>query len=95
MVTLGLHQKGLDIKEIAQQRGYAHSTVVGHLSELLAMNQPVALNDLVEPDRQKIIIAEITKYGDRSLSLLKDKLDRSYTFDELKLVRGWWRSQQN
>ena len=95
MVTLGLHQQGLDIKEIAQQRGYAHSTVVGHLSELLAMNQPVALNDLVEPDRQKIIIAEITKYGDRSLSLLKDKLDRSYTFDELKLVRGWWRSQQN
>lgn len=95
MVTLGLHQQGLDLQEIASQRGYAHSTVVGHLSELLEMSQPVALNNLVEPTRQQRIIEEITKHGDLSLNLLKDNLDRSYTYDELKLVRGWWRSQRN
>ena len=94
MVTLQLHQQGLDIASIAQQRGFAVSTICTHLGELLEMNQPVALERLVTPEKQKSIVDAIQQHGDLSLKTLKEFLDDSYSYDELKLVRGWWRAQQ-
>lgn len=95
MTTLQLHQQGLNPEEISQQRGFAVSTICTHLGELLAMNQPVALNQLVEPEKQKAIIEVIDKQGDQSLKSLKEALGEDYSYDEIKLVRGWWRSQHN
>ena len=94
MTTLQLHQQGLNLVEIANKRAMASSTIATHLSELLEMNQPVALNQLVSADKQKSIIKAIENYGDRSLKELKESLGSTYSYDELKLVRGWWRSQQ-
>ncbi|HHP7232560.1 MAG TPA: DNA helicase RecQ [Xenococcaceae cyanobacterium] len=94
METLQLHQQGLSVTEIAQKRGFAVSTICTHLSELLAMNQPVALNKLVASDLQKVILNAIAQYGDKSLKTLKDALGESYSYNEIKLVVGWWRSQQ-
>ena len=95
MATLQLHQQGLNLEEIADQRGFAMSTICNHLGELLEMNQPVALNQLVKPERQKAIIEAIFKHGDQSLKILKEALGEYYSYDEIKLVRGWWRSQHN
>ncbi len=95
MTTLQLHQQGLNLEEIADQRGFAMSTICTHLGELLEMNQPVALNQLVKPERQKAIIEAIFKHGDQSLKTLKEALGEYYSYDEIKLVRGWWRSQRN
>ncbi|WP_144870549.1 DNA helicase RecQ [Hyella patelloides] len=94
MTTLQLHQQGLNITEIAEQRGYATTTISTHLSELLEMNQPVALNQLVTAEKQKLIIDAIYVHGDLSLKTLREFLGESYSYDELKLVRGWWRSQK-
>ncbi|MDJ0575679.1 MAG: DNA helicase RecQ [Xenococcaceae cyanobacterium MO_234.B1] len=94
MQTLQLHLQGLTVTEIAQERGLAISTICTHLSELLEMNQPVALNKLVAPDIQKIILEAIAQQGDKSLKSLKEALGESYTYNEIKLVVGWWRSQQ-
>ena len=94
MITLQLYQQGLDIAEIARQRDLASSTICTHLGELLEMNQPVALEKLVAPEKQKTIIDAIYQHGDISLKTLKEFLDDSYSYDELKLVRGWWRAQQ-
>jgi ATP-dependent DNA helicase RecQ len=94
MMTLQLYQQGLDIEEIARQRDLASSTICTHLGELLEMNQPVVLDRLVAPEKQKTIIDAIYQHGDLSLKTLKESLDESYSYDELKLVRGWWRSQQ-
>jgi ATP-dependent DNA helicase RecQ len=94
MLTLQLHQQGLSVAEIAQQRGFAVSTITGHLSELLEMNQPVALNKLVQADRQQIIIQAIEQVGDASLTTIKETLGDGYSYDELRLVRGWWRNQR-
>ncbi len=95
MTTLQLHQQGLNIEEIANKRGFAISTICTHLGELLEMNQPVALNQLVKPERQKTIIEAIDKHGEQSLKTLKEALGEYYSYDEIKLVRGWWRSQRN
>ena len=94
MATLQLHQQGLNVTEIAQQRGFAVGTVNSHLSELLEMKQPVALNKLVKADRQQTIIKAIEQVGDLTLKTIKDNLAEDYSYDEIRLVRGWWRSQK-
>ena len=94
LATLQLHQQGLTVSEIAQERGFAVSTISNHLSELIEMNQPVALNKLVKADKQQVIIQAIEKVGDLTLKTIKEALGEDYSYDEIKLVRGWWRSQQ-
>ncbi len=94
MTTLQLHQQGLSVAEIAQERGMAVSTISSHLGELIEMNQPVALNKLVTADKQTIIINAIEKIGDGALKPIKEHLGEEYSYDEIRLVRGWWRSQQ-
>ncbi len=94
MTTLELHQQGLNVAEIAQKRGFASSTIYNHLSELLEMNQPVALNKLVTADKQQAIIKAIEQIGDASLKTLKDSLTDDYSYAEIKLVRGWKRGSK-
>ena len=94
LTTLQLHQQGLSVVEIAKQRSFAVSTINSHLSELIEMKQPVALNKLVKADRQQTIIKAIEQIGDLSLKAIKDALGDDYNYDDIKLVRGWWRSQR-
>lgn len=94
MTTLQLHQQGLNLKEIAEQRGFAVSTISNHLSELIEMNQPVALNKLVTADKQQVIIKAIEQFGDLTLKTIRDALGENYSYSEISLVRGWWRSQK-
>lgn len=94
MLTLTLHQQGLSVAEIAQTRGFAVGTVSNHLCELIEMNQPVALDKLVEADKQQEIIKTIKQVGDLTLKTIKDALGENYSYDEIKLVRGWFRSQR-
>ncbi len=94
MATLQLHQQGLSVAEIAQQRGFAVSTINTHLSELIEMNQPVALNQLVQADKQQAIVKTMEQMGDITLKTIKENLGENYSYDEIRLVRGWWRSQK-
>jgi ATP-dependent DNA helicase RecQ len=94
MTTLQLHQQGLSVAEIARERGMAVSTISSHLGELIEMNQPVALNKLVTAAKQQKIIQTLEQLGDLALKPLKENLGEDYTYDEIKLVRGWWRSQR-
>ncbi|HBB31141.1 MAG TPA: DNA helicase RecQ [Cyanobacteria bacterium UBA8803] len=90
MLTLQLHQQGLSVEEIAQQRKYSRTTIVGHLSELLEMQQPVELNRIVSLDRQKAIIQAIQTLGAESLRTLREHLGEAYSYEEIRLVRSWW-----
>lgn len=94
LATLQLHQQDFSVSEIAQKRGFAVGTVHSHLSELLEMKQPVALNKLVKADKQQEIIKAIERVGDLTLKTIKEALGEDYSYDEIKLVRGWWRGQK-
>jgi ATP-dependent DNA helicase RecQ len=91
MITLQHYQRGLNIEEIASQRNLSASTIVAHLAELIEMNQPVALDDLVTPLKQKVIIQAIAQLGGNSLRTLKEYLGENYSYDEIRLVVAWWR----
>ena len=93
MVTLQFHQQGMSIEEIAQQRGYSPSTIINHLGELLEMKQPVDLNRLVSPELQQPIIQAIQTVGVESLKSLREHLGESYSYEDIRLVRAWWRRE--
>lgn len=97
LVTLQLHQQGLSIEEIAQKRDLRQTTIIRHLSDLVEKNEAVDLNRLVERDRQAKILQALQLIGTHSLTQIREYLGDDYTYDEIRLVRGRWRheNQQN
>jgi ATP-dependent DNA helicase RecQ len=93
MVTLQHYQQGLSAEEIAQKRGFALSTIITHLSELIEKNQPVDLNRLVSSERQKPIVKALQTVGTNSLRNLREHLGEDYSYDEIRLVLAWWRRE--
>lgn len=91
IITLSLHQQGLSLNAIANERGLKTSTISDHLTQLIAANQNVNIDQLVEPDRKTNIIKGIEKVGDTSLKTLYEHLGEQYNYEEIKLVREWWR----
>ncbi len=89
MITLQFYQQGLNIYQIAAKRGLKTGTIANHLSELIALNQPVDINDFVSTDKQEVIIKMINKIGNSSLKDLRDSLGDNYSYDEIRLVRAW------
>jgi len=91
--TLQLHQQGLSIDEIASQRHVRPTTIIRHLSDLIEMDQPVDLTQLVPLEHQQKIRQVLEALGDVSLTPIREYLGDSYTFDEIRLVRGKWRRE--
>jgi len=94
MVTLQFYQQGLSIEEIAQKRGFSLSTIITHLSELIEMQQPIDLNKLVSSERQKPIVQAIQTVGADSLKSIREHLGEEYSYEEIRLVRAWWRREK-
>jgi len=93
MVTLQHYQQGLSIEEIAQKRGFSPRTIITHLSELLEMKQPVDIDRLVSPEQQKLILQAIQTVGADSLKTIREHLGEEYGYEEIQLVRAWWRRE--
>ncbi len=93
LYTLQLHQQGFSVKEIAQKRNIRPTTIIRHLSDLVEKNQPVDLNQLIPLERQQKIWQVLDTLGDISLNPIKEYLGESYSYDEIRLVRGKWRGQ--
>lgn len=95
MTTLQLHQQGLSVEEIAERRGFTPGTIVSHLSELIEKRQPVDLKRIVSPQRQEAILQAIQGVGEESLRSLREHLGEEYSYEEIRLVRAWWRREKS
>ena len=93
ITTLQLYQQGLSVEEIAKRRGYASSTIINHLCELIEMKQPVDLKRLVSPEDHKAIIKAIDTVGADSLKSVREHLGENYSYESIRLVRAWWRRE--
>jgi ATP-dependent DNA helicase RecQ len=91
MQTWELHRKGLTVEGIADARGMSPTTITGHLVELIEMEREVDINLLVEPEHQQPIVQALQIIGDDRLKPIYEFLESKYTFEEIKLVRAWWR----
>lgn len=91
MQTWELYRQGLTVQGIANARGMSPNTISGHLVELMEMGWEVDINVLVESERQQAIVNAIEVIGDERLKAIYEFLQEVYTFEEIKLVRAWWR----
>ncbi|WP_298911554.1 DNA helicase RecQ [uncultured Nostoc sp.] len=91
--TLQLHKQGLSVNEIAQKRNIRPTTIIRHLTDLIEKNQPVDINQLVPLEHQQKIWQVLEVLGDISLTPIREQLGESYSFDEIRLVRGKWRRE--
>ncbi|MEH1969743.1 DNA helicase RecQ [Nostoc sp.] len=93
IVTFQLHKQGLSVNEIAKKRNIRPTTIIRHLTDLIEKNQPVDLNQLVPLEHQQKIWQVLEVLGDISLTPIREQLGESYSFDEIRLVRGKWRRE--
>jgi ATP-dependent DNA helicase RecQ len=91
MQTWELYRQGLTVQGIANARGMSPNTISGHLVELMEMGWELDINLLVESERQQAIVNAIEVIGDERLKAIYEFLEEVYTFEEIKLVRAWWR----
>ena len=91
MQTWELYRQGLTVQGIANARGMSPNTISGHLVELMEMGWELDINLLVESERQQAIVNAIEVIGDERLKAIYEFLQEGYTFEEIKLVRAWWR----
>jgi len=84
-MSLKLYQEGKTIQEIATLRGYAASTVEGHLIAYLPEGL-VNINYFVKPDKQLRIKIAIKENPTATFSALKSMLGDDFTYTEIKAV---------
>jgi ATP-dependent DNA helicase RecQ len=89
--TLELYQQGLKPADIAAARDLRLGTILSHLSDLLESGERIEIDRLVAPERQVAIVAAIRSGGELSLSAIRDRAGEGYGYDEIRLVRAWWR----
>jgi hypothetical protein len=83
--SFDLFKSGLNIIEIANKRGFANTTIEGHLSEFIATGE-IAITELIPKKRYQTLrkLIENTKF--EGLSDLKNKIDDTYTYSELRML---------
>jgi ATP-dependent DNA helicase RecQ len=94
ITTLELYRQDYTLDEIAQRRNLKQTTVISHITELIEQNQMISVDSWVDPGRQIKIRGAIAQVGAVSLSLIRETLGETYTYDEIKLVRALWHREQ-
>ena len=85
-ITFELFKSGLSIKEVAKERSLTAGTIENHLASFIPSGE-IDVLELMDLKRYKKIRNEIEEVGDtKGLTTLKEKVDASFTYMELKMV---------
>ena len=86
--------EGMSIDRIAQERGLARNTVIGHMERITAQGVDLELEHLApEPERLAVIEEAFRESGSALLGTVKERLGDDYDYEELKLARIYLRQQ--
>lgn len=83
--TLRLFKQGLSAKEISKERNLSQGTIESHLASYIPTGDIDAL-EIIPLKRYKKIVDSIENIEFKSLTDLKEKVDKSYTYMELRIV---------
>ncbi|WP_158838938.1 helix-turn-helix domain-containing protein [Polaribacter sp. L3A8] len=84
-ITFELFKSGLSIKEIVKERSLTTGTIESHLASYIPSGD-VDILELIDVKKYKKIIDAIENTKFKSLTELKEKVDKSFTFMELRMV---------
>jgi ribosomal protein L21E len=85
-ISFELFKSGLTIKEIAKERSLTAGTIENHLANFIPLGE-IDVLELMELKRYKKIRNEIEEAGEvKGLTALKEKVNASFSYMELKMV---------
>jgi len=87
-LSLDLFRQGNSIEKIAEERGLTRGTIEGHLGSFILTGE-VAVEEIVEKDKLKVIVAVLEEMGDMRIAVYKDRLGENYSYSEIKAVMNW------
>lgn len=83
--TYEMYRQGKSIEAIATERNLSLSTIETHLSYFVTTGE-LKIEELVAPNKQKMIEEAVGKHGDAALRTLKDNLPEEITYGEIRMV---------
>ncbi len=86
-ISFELYKSGKTIAQIAQERNFAFTTIEGHLAHFVASGD-LNINELISQEKQELIKEAITKYGNESLTIVKQNLPDEISFGEIRMVHA-------
>lgn len=84
-ITFELFKAGLSPKEIAKERKLTLNTIQSHLMTFIPLGE-VDILELIPLKKYKKIISQIEEIEFKNLTELKEKVDKSFTYMELRMV---------
>ncbi|WKD85670.1 ATP-dependent DNA helicase RecQ [Polaribacter huanghezhanensis] len=84
-ISFELFKSGLSVKEIAKERSLTSGTVESHLASYIPSGE-IDILELIALKRYKKIIKAIEETEFKNLTELKEKVHKSFTFMELRMV---------
>lgn len=84
-ITLSMYLQGKNIKEIAQERGMALSTIEGHLAKLVESDQLTA-EQIIGEEKVRHIINTAIQLQTSQFTPIKESLGDNYSFGDIKIA---------
>lgn len=84
-LTRQLLEQGLSLEEIAKERGFALTTIEGHVAHFIKDGEYKA-SDFVDQEKYDEIVDYFESTGDKSLGVAKDVLGDDFSYGEIKMV---------
>ncbi len=84
-ITFKLFKEGLSVKDIATKRGLTVNTIETHLSSFIPAGD-IDILDIIPVKKYKKMVKAIENAKFKNLTELKEKVDKDYSFTELRMV---------
>lgn len=84
-VSLDLYKSGRSLKEIAEERKFAVTTIEGHLAQAIAKGE-LNVSEFLSETQVNTIAGALTNYAGTSLSEIKKELPEEITFGQIRMV---------
>jgi len=92
--TYNYYKEGKSIQQITKLRGLTESTIYYHFESLI-LNKLVGLNEIVNPVKKEKILDVLKEKDLENLSEIKDQLDESISYGEIRCVLAFVKLQNN
>lgn len=84
-ISFELFKSGMSIKEIAKERSFAVGTIESHLASYIPSGE-IDILELIDIKKYKEILKAVEEIEFKTLTELKEKVDKDYTYMELRMV---------
>ncbi|RYY57315.1 MAG: ATP-dependent DNA helicase UvrD2 [Chitinophagaceae bacterium] len=86
--SLAFFKEGLTVPDIAAKRGLTVQTVESHLASSVA-NGELNVESLLPREKLLQIESVLERLGDSSISIIKQELDESFGFGDIRITMAW------